>query len=104
MPKVGGGLPLSMPALGNLSKAPAGLPGSVGGLLSGTGMKMPAPLSMEGAAPKVQSKSQMPGGSTMAGTIPKMQGLAIPGMGGAAQQPLASAAVAAATAKASAPA
>merc|ERR1712151_1343370 len=74
MPKLGGGLPFSMPALGNLSKAPPGLPGGVGGLLAGTGMTLPtAPLSMEGAGPKVQSKAQFPGLSE--GTIPKMQGL-----------------------------
>lgn len=110
-----GGMALSMPAaMGNMSKAPGGFlgglplgpggpvglpPGIPAGLPLGPpggvpGMTMPM---MDGAAPKMQSKSQMP--SVFSGTIPKMQG----GIGlGGGPPPLAEA-VAAATPKAAPP-
>jgi len=104
MPKVGGGLPFSMPSLGDLTKAPAGPPGGMGGFPPGAGMTMPgAPPAMGGVGPKVQSKA-MPGMGTMGDSIPKMPGLPLTGLGCGAQPPLASAAVAAATAKGPPPA
>jgi len=118
--------PLSMPGLGGMTKAPSGLPGGpAGGLPSGLppggmpGGLLPPPGSgpfpggplsgppggmpdmsmppMDGAAPKVQSKSQMP---AMSGSIPKLpmggSGMPPPGLG----MPPVNEAVAAATAKA----